>query len=325
MTHRCEVLLAGATGTIGRATAWALMADGHGVTCLVRPGASAEGLPPGAHILRAQIDSTEALQKAIEQGPTPEVMISCIASRTGVKADAWAVDHDANQILLDSAKTLGVQHFVLLSAICVQRPKLAFQQAKLAFEASLMASGLTWTIVRPTAFFKSLSGQVARVMAGKPFLVFGDGRLTACKPISDRDLGRFLSQSLTNPAARNAILPIGGPGPAITPMDQVNGLSRLMGKPVPVKRVPLRVMDVIGGALGVAGKVIPPLRSKAELARIGKYYASESMLVWDESRARYDAEATPSFGEDTLFDYYADLLAGRATAERGEHAVFSDG
>ena len=68
MTHRCEVLLAGATGTIGRATAWALMADGHGVTCLVRPGASAEGLPPGAHILRAQIDSTEALQKAIEQG-----------------------------------------------------------------------------------------------------------------------------------------------------------------------------------------------------------------------------------------------------------------
>ena len=73
------------------------------------------------------------------------------------------------------------------------------------------------------------------------------------------------------------------------------------------------------------GKVLPPLRSKAELARIGKYYASESMLVWDESRARYDAEATPSFGEDTLFDYYADLLAGRATAERGEHAVFSDG
>jgi hypothetical protein len=67
------------------------------------------------------------------------------------------------------AKAAGVSQFVLLSAICVQRPLLAFQKAKLAFESELAASGLTYSIVRPTAFFKSLSGQVARVQAGKPF------------------------------------------------------------------------------------------------------------------------------------------------------------
>ena len=72
----------------------------------------------------------------------------------------------------------------------IDRRALSF--AKLAFEAELRASGLVWSIVRPTAFFKSLSGQVARVQAGKPFLVFGDGRLTACKPISDPDLGVFI-------------------------------------------------------------------------------------------------------------------------------------
>lgn len=75
--------------------------------------------------------------------------------------------------------------FVRLSAICVQKPRLAFQHAKLAFEVELQASGLDWTIVRPTAYFKSLSGQVERVRQGKPFLMFGDGTLTACKPISD--------------------------------------------------------------------------------------------------------------------------------------------
>ena len=42
--------------------------------------------------------------------------------------------------------------------------------------------------MRPTAFFKSLSGQVERVRGGRPFLLFGDGTLTACKPISDADL-----------------------------------------------------------------------------------------------------------------------------------------
>jgi hypothetical protein len=38
---------------------------------------------------------------------------------------------------LDAARRSGVVHFVLLSAICVQKPLLASQQAKLAFEAAL--------------------------------------------------------------------------------------------------------------------------------------------------------------------------------------------
>jgi hypothetical protein len=52
---------------------------------------------------------------------------------------------------------------VLLSAICVQKPTLEFQRAKLAFEAKLQEAGdITYSIVRPTAFFKSLAGQVGR-------------------------------------------------------------------------------------------------------------------------------------------------------------------
>jgi divinyl chlorophyllide a 8-vinyl-reductase len=75
-------------------------------------------------------------------------------------------------MLLQLAKDTGVKHCVMLSAICVQKPLLAFQHAKLAFENELMHSGLTYSIVRPTAFFKSLSGQLQRVKAGKPYLIF---------------------------------------------------------------------------------------------------------------------------------------------------------
>jgi len=46
------------------------------------------------------------------------------------------------------------------------------------------------------------------------------------------------------------------------------------------------------------------------------------MLVLDPATGRYDAAATPSTGSMTLFDFYADLVAGRAGAERGDHAVF---
>ncbi len=186
--------------------------------------------------------------------------------------------------------------------------------------------GATGTIgratVRATAFFKSLSGQIERVRSGKSFLVFGDGTLTACKPISDDDLGAYLADCLDDDSRHNRILPIGGPGPAITPRQQVEHLFALLGEPPKFTRVPVAMLDVIIGVLGTLGRIVPALADKAELARIGRYYATESMLVWDPVRERYDADATPSTGTETLFDYYTMLLRGGGGPERGDHAVF---
>jgi divinyl chlorophyllide a 8-vinyl-reductase len=160
------------------------------------------------------------------------------------------------------------------------------------------------------------------VRAGKPFLVFGDGRLTACKPISDRDLASFLADCIDDPTRHDRVLPIGGPGPALTPLDQVALLSQLLGRELRVKRVPVRLLDAIAATLALLGRVLPPLRAKAELALIGRYYATESMLVWDTETGRYDADATPEFGTDTLRAHYAALLRGEVADERREHAVF---
>ena len=76
------------------------------------------------------------------------------------------------------------------------------------------------------------------------------------------------------------------------------------------------------GLLRLSGLVIPALADKAELAKIGRYYATESMLLWDQSTARYDADATPSYGEQTLFNYYDRLLTGQEQVALGDHAVF---
>ena len=310
-----RVLLLGATGTIGRATLAALQARGHHVTCALRPGTAP---PLGAMGLTLDLSDPQASLGAARF----DTLVSCMASRTGAPADAWAVDHDAHVTALAAAQAAGVGHVVLLSAICVQKPLLEFQRAKLAFEARLMESGLDWTIVRPTAFFKSLSGQVARVAAGKPFLVFGDGQMTACKPISDRDLGAYLADCVTDPARRGRVLPIGGPGPALSPLDQAQMLFDLTGQPQHIRRMPLAVMDAIIATLSAMGRLSPRVRAKAELARIGRYYATESMLVWDATRARYDASATPETGTDTLRDHYAALLHGKVSDDRGAHAVF---
>ncbi len=314
-----HVLLLGATGTIGRATAAALQADGHRVTALVRPGADTSALK-GCHLLTGGVTDAQALAAAFAS--PVDAVISCLASRTGAPADAWAIDHAANSAALKAAVAHGAKHFVLLSAICVQKPLLAFQQAKLAFEAELQTAPLTWSIVRPTAFFKSLSGQVKGVSQGRSFLVFGDGTLTACKPISDADLGRFLSLCLTDPGKQNRIMPIGGPGPAITPLDQAAVLADLLGRPVRIRRVPIGLMDGIIATLSTLGRLSPRLKAQAQLARIGRYYATESMLVLNPQTGQYDADATPEFGTDTLGDHYAALLSGTATHDRGAQSVF---
>ena len=80
-----------------------------------------------------------------------------------VQKDSWAIDYQATSNVLKAAQGAGASHFVLLSAICVQKPLLEFQHAKLKFEEELQqAEGITHSIVRPTAFFKSVAGQVLK-------------------------------------------------------------------------------------------------------------------------------------------------------------------
>jgi divinyl chlorophyllide a 8-vinyl-reductase len=325
------VLVLGATGTIGQATVRALVQRGHSVVCLVRRQAGVGGgwraeetarRLEGATLRFGNVTDPASLARDGFAGETFDALVSCLASRSGVPRDAWAIDHQTHLNALAAARTAGVTQVVLLSAICVQKPLLAFQQAKLAFERALVESGLNYSIVRPTAFFKSLSGQIGRVQQGKPFLLFGNGALTACKPISDDDLGAFMADCLTLPERWHRILPIGGPGEAITPRQQGEMLFQALGRPPKFKAVPVALLDVIIAVLGTLGHLFPALADKAELARIGRYYATESMLVLDPTSRRYDAAATPGTGSQTLAGFYAEVARGSAAPERGDHAVF---
>ena len=286
-TPRRRIALAGATGTIGAAVLKRLVAEGHEVAALSRR----ELADPGALLaVRA------------------EVVISCIASRSGSPKDAEAVDYQANSRLLQAALAAGAEHFILLSAICVQKPLLAFQHAKLKFEAELAGSRIGYTIIRPTAFFKSLSGQAKRVKAGKPFLIFGDGNLTRCKPISDNDLARFIASAIDNPPMLGKILPIGGPGPAISLKEQGELLFRVAGKPPKFRSVSPKIFTFAERLLALGAPFSGWFAEKAEYARIARYYATESMLVLDPETGTYSADLTPEFGSETLESHYRTLM-----------------
>lgn len=327
-----RVLVAGATGYIGRQVVAELVARGATVVSLARPRSGIGGADDPATAARRLAGSTvrfvdvgdpRALERDGIRGERFDGAVCCLASRSGAAADAWRVDHDASLNLLRAAQGAGVDRFVLLSAICVQRPRLAFQHAKLAFEAALRNAGVDYAIVRPTAYFKSLAGQIPRLRQGRPYVMFGNGDGAACKPIGEADLAAFMADCLTDAGARNRILPVGGPGPAYTARARGELLFELLGREPRYRRVPVALFDGLIPVLDGVGRVWPRARGAAEFARIGRYYASESMLLWDPVAQAYDAAATPAYGDETLRAFYTRVIAsGLAGQELGDQALF---
>ena len=99
-------MVLGATGTIGRATVRALVRRGHEVVCLVRPGPARVAFE-GAEVRRADITDPASLDPLGFRGERFDALVSCLASRTGAPADAWAIDHDAHVHALAAARQAG--------------------------------------------------------------------------------------------------------------------------------------------------------------------------------------------------------------------------
>lgn len=217
------------------------------------------------------------------------------------------IDYEATKNCMEEARRAGASHFVLLSAICVQKPLLEFQRAKLKFEKELQQSkDMTYSIVRPTAFFKSLAGQVESVKKGGPYVYFGDGELCACKPISEKDLASFIANCIVDPDKINQMLPIGGPGKAYTPKEQAALLFRLLKQEPKCLGVPIGLMDGIIGIFDFLARYFPSLEDPAEFGKIGKCPLNQTMcrlhsdgwhrLYREILRYRVNARVRPGFG-----------------------------
>ncbi|KAL3920473.1 MAG: hypothetical protein SGILL_003243, partial [Bacillariaceae sp.] len=221
---------AGATGYIGKSTVREAQRQGYRTIALVRDKSKVESKEgealygqffEGAEVVECDVNNPAQLTKTLEQIKSEsggiEAVVSCLASRSGIKKDAYKIDYQATKNCLDAGSEVGAKHFVLLSAFCVKNPWLQFQQAKLKFEADLQAQDkMSWSIVRPTAFFKSVSGQLEVVQQGAPFVMFGDGEVTSCNPIAEADLATYLIDSISDPARKNKIVNLGGPDDPMT-------------------------------------------------------------------------------------------------------------
>lgn len=329
-----RVVVFGATGYIGRFVAREMAQQGYRVVAFARSRSGVGGkdneetvrkaLGEGVSVVFGDVTDPESTATAFASGAEPgdlppplaTVAVSCLASRSGGVEDSNRIDYGASVNVLNAARAAGAKHYVLLSAICVQKPLLEFQRAKLRLEAEIEAAAkedeeFSYSIVRPTAFFKSLAAQVDRMKKGGSYIMFNDGELCKCNALSERDLARFMALCVRDPAKRNQILPVGGPGEAVTPKEQAKIVFDFLGREEKYTSVPIGIMDGAISFLAGLAKLLPPLQDPAEFARIGRYYATEDMVG-------------PQFGEDTLEDFFASALkdGGMEGQDLGEAKYF---
>jgi len=304
-------VIAGATGYIGKSVVRESVRQGYKTIALVRDKSkvgSKEGKAlygqffEGAEVVECDVTNPQQLTKTMESikadGSDIDAVVSCLASRSGIKKDAYAIDYQASKNCLDAGIATGARHYVLLSAFCCKNPWLQFQQAKLKFEADLAGQdSMTHTIVRPTAFFKSVSGQLEVVQQGAPFVMFGDGKVTRCNPIAEADLATYLVDSITEESRRNKNIDLGGPDDPLTMLKQGEMLFNAVGKEPNFFFAPLWLFDVIIDSLQWVSDTFESekFENAAELGRIGKYYAVEDMLT---------TEPDEKFGTITLQEHY---------------------
>lgn len=296
------VAVAGATGYIGKFVVKELVDQGYRTLALVRDASKLkDGDFKGAEVMEVDVCDPKALAAALDkvEGGV-QGGISCLASRSGSKSDSYKVDYDATLNFVDGIRGAGASHFVLLSAYCVRFPALQFQYAKLELEAKLQEperADLLYSIVRPTAFFKSLSGQLEVVQMGAPFVLFEkeDKSVMKCNPISEADLAEYMVGCFQKPELQNSIMDVGGPGEPISMREQGEMLFKAVGKEPKFVSVPEGLFDVIIGGLDWLAKFFPNFEDSAEFARIGKYYGVVDMVATGKGE---------QYGKTTLMDHY---------------------
>jgi divinyl chlorophyllide a 8-vinyl-reductase len=108
----------------------------------------------------------------------------------------------------------------------------------------------------------------------------------------------------------------------LTAREQGELLFAAAGMEPKFRQVPVAMMDAIIGLAGFLDGSAPdgPTGRNSR----GRGATTRPSRCWSGTRrrGRYDADATPEFGADTLAQHYARMIAGEAEVDLREHAVF---
>lgn len=241
MINMKKVIVAGATGYLGKYLLKELKTKGYEVVALVRDAKKLEGLDVD-QIMEAEVTRPETMMGKFEGVDYVISTVGITRQKDGLTY--MDVDYQANANLLKEALNAGFKKFIYVSVLKgPDLTKLKMVEAKELFVKELMSSGIDYTIIRPNGFFSDMTEVLEMAKKGKVYL-FGDGSYQA-NPIHGADLASFIVDYLDSSRIE---LEIGGPD-LMTQNEIANIAFQAIGKDPKISHIPIWVRNVTLGLI----------------------------------------------------------------------------
>ena len=229
------ILITGATGKTGSATAKSLGEKGETFRALIRNEEKKEGLESlGGEVVIGSIENTEVVKQSMQGVKTVLVLLPNSESQLALEKQ-----------LVDSAKQAGVERIVKMSSI-EATPDATSPIPKLHLESEeyIKQSGLAWTMIKPNFYMQNLLASAGTIKEqGKIFLPMGDGKTGM---IDTTDVGKVLAKVLSEDGHESMNHEITGPE-ILSFYEVAEIFSQVLGKQVDYVDVP---MDAYKETLG---------------------------------------------------------------------------
>ena len=250
-----KILVTGGTGFVGSRIVHALRTEGRDVRALVRRPERGDHLASlGVELAPGDVDDPASLAAATD-GCTHVVHL--VAILTGKPQDFDRVMTQGTRNVIAAAKVAGVERFVLMSALgttASTKDVVPYFGAKFAMEQDTVASGLEYTIFRPSFVFGrggALATFMKQVRYSPVVTVIGSGQ-QRIQPIWIDDVAEHFVRALDTPAAANKTFEIGGPD-IVTWDELYRTIAKVLGK----HRALVHIPAALAGAGARATQWIP--------------------------------------------------------------------
>jgi len=234
-----RILVAGATGYLGRYVTDEFKRQGHFVRTLVRSPEKLELLEsPPDQIVKGEVTRPDTLEGVCDGMDVVFSSVGITRQKDGLSFRD--VDFQGNLNLLNEALRAGVRKFVYISVFNgKQLLHLDIVKAHEDFVEMLKSSGIDYTVLRPTGYFSDMGEFMAMAKKGRIYLV-GDGK-NKMNPIHGADLAKCCVDALEQ---REQEIDIGGPD-ILTYREIAEAAFRALGRPTRISTVPRRLMNVV--------------------------------------------------------------------------------
>ncbi len=241
-----NILIAGATGTLGRQVVRRALDEGHQVKCLVRNPRKATFLKEwGANLVKGDLCQPETLARTLEG---VDAVIDTATARPTDSLSIKEVDWDGKVAFIQAVQAAGVKRYVFFSILNAENyPDVPLMNIKYCTEQFLAETNLDYTILRPCGFMQGLIPQYAIPILDNQ-AVWVAGESTPIAYMDTLDIAKFAVRAVEVPETAKKTFPLAG-SRAWTAEEIINLCENLSGKSAKVSRLPTGLLKFLARAM----------------------------------------------------------------------------